>query len=110
MLLIKCRLKRLITPDSNEYTVLFTDQIFINSLKRNTRSSACFKTHGQAFQTLGQAFQTLDRASEALRENKKLSRYFEKLGRVFEKLGQVLRKLGCVFVLQQSPCCPIQPR
>ena len=28
----KSRLKRLITPDSNEHTVLFKDQIFINSV------------------------------------------------------------------------------
>ena len=110
MLLIKCRLKRLITQDSNEYTVLFTDQIFINSLLRNTRPSASFKTHerafqtlGRTFQTLGQASQTLGRAFEALIENQKLSRVFDKLGRVFKKLGRM-------FVLQHGPCCPNQPR
>ena len=117
MLLIKCRLKRLITQDSNEYTVLFTDQIFINSLLRNTRPSACFKTHDRAFQTLVRTFQRLSRASqtlgrafEALIENQKLSRVFDKLGRVFENLGQVFKKLGRMFVLQHGPCCPNQPR
>ena len=57
--------------------VLFTDQIFINSLKRNTRPSACFNTHGRAFQTLDRAFQTLGRAFEAIKKNKKLDRVFE---------------------------------
>ena len=95
MLLIKCRLNRLITLNSNEYTVLFTDHIFVNSLYRNTRPSTCFKTHGRAFQTLGRAFQTLGQAFQNLRENQKLGREFEKLGRV--------------FVLQYGPCCPNQP-
>ena len=103
MLLIKCRLKRLITLDSNDHTVLFTDQIFMKYSKRNTRPSTCFNTHGRAFQTLGRAvqslgraFQTLGGAFEALRENKKPGQEFEKLGRV--------------FVLQHDPCCPNQPR
>ena len=103
MLLIKCRLKRIMTLDSKDYTVLFTDQIFINSLQRNTRPDTCFKTHGRAFQTLGQAFQALGRAFKTLRENQKLSRELE-------TLGQVFKKLGSVFVLQHRPCCPIQPR
>ena len=89
MLLIKYRLKRLITLDCNEYTVLFTDQIFINSLQQNTWPSARFKTFGRVFQALGRAFQTLGRAFDSLRENQKLDR---------------------VFVLQHGPCCPNRPR
>ena len=96
MLLIKCRLKKLITLDSNDYTVLFTDQIFINSLSQNTQSSSCFNTHGREYQTLRPAFQTLGQAFEALRENKKLVQELEKVGRM--------------FVLQHGPCCPNQPR
>ena len=37
---------------------------------RNTRPSACFKTHSRAFRTHARAF-------EALRENQKLGREFE---------------------------------
>ena len=76
MLLIKCSLKRLIKLGSNDFTVLFTDQIRINCLYRNTHPSTCFKTHFRAFQILGrafhtrvQAFKTLGRAFEVLREN-----------------------------------------
>ena len=59
----------------------FLDQILINYLQRNTRSSA--------FLTLGWTF-------EALRENL--------------KLGRELEKLDLVFVFQHGPCCPNQPR
>ena len=60
--------------------MLFTEQIFINSLEENTQPSTCFKKHGRAFQTLGKAFRTLSRifqalgrAFEALTENRKLN-------------------------------------
>ena len=89
--------------------MLFTDQILINSLNETLGRVLDLK-HGRDFQTLGQDFQTfcralktLDPAFESLRENQKLRREFEKLDRVFKKLG---RK----FVLQNSPCCPNQPR
>ena len=39
-----------------------------------------------------------------------LRREFEKLGPVIEKLGQVFKKFDRVFVLEQGPCCPNQPR
>ena len=96
MLLIKCRLKRLITLDYNEYSVLFTDQISINSPSENTWLSACFKTLGRAFETLNRAFQILRRDFEGLRENQKFDRVF--------------KKLGCAFVLQHGPCYHNQPR
>ena len=69
MLLIKCSLKRLVKLGSNDFTVLFTDQILINCLYRNTHPSTCFKTHYRAFRTRGQVFKTLGRAFEVLREN-----------------------------------------
>lgn len=90
MLLIKCSLKRLIKLGSNDFTVLFTDQIRINCLYRNTHPSTCFKTHFRAFQILGrafhtrvQAFKTLGRAFEVLRESQKLNREFEQVDRMF---------------------------
>ena len=58
-------IKRLIILDSSEYTVLFTDQIFRNSLSPNIWLSICFKIRGRAFQKPGQAFQTLSRTFEA---------------------------------------------
>ena len=76
--------------------MLFTDQIFINSLQQNPRPSACFKTLARAFETLVGAFQTLGRAFEGLRENQKLDRVFKKLSRI--------------FLLQRGPFCPNQPR
>ena len=116
-MLIKCRLKRLITLDSNDYTVLFTEQIFINSFNETLgrvlilkHTAEPFQTLGRTFQILDRAFQTFHRAFEALRENQKLGREFEKLGQVFEKLGRVFKNLGRVFMLQHGPCCPNQPR
>ena len=106
-MLIKCRLKSLITLDSTR-PVLFTDQVFINSFCRNIRPSTCLKTRGQAFQTFSWAFQTLGKVFEALRENQKLGRESEKLDQAFEKVGRVFKKLGWVFALQDGPCRPNQ--
>ena len=99
MLLVKFILKRLITLESNEYTVLFTDQIFINSLSQNIRPSICFQTRDQAFQILSLDFKTFGRAFEAFRENQKLIECSKSLAKSFKNLA----KFGLVFVLQRGP-------
>ena len=87
---------------SNEYAVLFTQQIFINSPSWNTWPSAFLKTHGWGFE-FGLAF-------ESLQSSQKLSQEFKKLKQVFEKPGRVPEKLERVFLLQHSLCCTNQPR
>ena len=87
---------------SNEYAVLFTEQIFINSPWWNTLPSAYLKTHRWRFEF------SLDFAS--LQSSQKLSQEFKKLKQVFEKPGRVFEKLERVFLLQHGLCCPNQPR
>ena len=60
MLLVTGRLNRVITLDSNEYTVAFTDQILRNYLKQNTRSNSSNSSLLRKNQKLGQVFKKLD--------------------------------------------------
>ena len=60
MLLVTGRLNRVITLDSNEYTVAFTDQILRNYLKQNTRSNSSNSSPLRKNQKLGQVFKKLD--------------------------------------------------
>ena len=68
--------------------VLFTDEIFKNSLWQKNWPSIYFKTHDRAFKIIDQAF-------EVLREKLKLGQVFEKLGQVSDNLSYVLH----VFML-----------
>ena len=58
--------------------MLFTNQIFKNSLRQKAQPSICFKTRNQVIQTL------VRRVFEGL-ENQKLNPEFEKFGQVFKE-------------------------
>ena len=62
--------------------VLFTEQIFKNSIRQNSQPSICFKTRGRVQE-----------------KNQELEREFENFSKVFKKLVRVIKKLGHEFVI-----------